>query len=322
MSRIAFACFVALVLLPAQLLQAATYRESIYGYNVTSNLTYGTGATAGGNSSIPLRLDLYRPTDIGNGAVPENNPALVLIHGGGFTSGNKSQLAPLAQIFATFGYTVATINYRLAGQNAPFEPGPGDTLTQPGPPFTTLPFPEGINIINAAVSDANKAMQWMHDNAAAYGFDAERIGIGGASAGAVTALLQAYNNPAPEATPKVVLSYLGSMYGSHASIQTGDAPAFIVAGSLDTVVPPQDSVFVANELTAKGVYNEFYMQQGVGHTVDYLMEFDGKTLVEHQIEFLATYLVPEPGAWVLAVCGGLGFFAAARRRTTRRATHS
>jgi acetyl esterase/lipase len=174
-----------------------------------------------------------------------------------------------------------------------------------------------VSAVNAAVSDATKAMQWMHDNAATYGFDANRIGIGGASAGAVTALLQAYNSPAAEVTPKVVLSYLGSMYGSEGSIQPGDAPAFIVAGALDTTVPPDHSNILANQLTTLGIPNTMIMQPGIGHTVDFFKLYDGLPLIQHNIDFLATYLVPEPGALALAVLGLVAVWAAGRSATRR-----
>lgn len=306
-----------LLLLPTQLLAAAAYHDPIFGVQVNSNIAYGTGATNNGNSTTTLQLDLYRPTDIGQGAVPANNPALVLIHGGGFTSGNKNDLALAGRMFASYGYTVASISYRLAGSNPPVESGPAVNLIPPPPPYATLPVPQGYNAVNAAVNDATKAMQWMHDNAATYGFDPNRIGIGGASAGAVTALLQAYNNPAADVTPKVVLSYLGSMYGSEGSIQPGDAPAFIVAGATDTTVPPADSTSLANQLTALSIDNELFMQPGIGHTVDFFKLYDGLPLIQHNINFLATHLVPEPGTLALAVLGSLAVVAAGRQARRR-----
>lgn len=308
--------FFGLSLLPAQLFAGTVYQDPIFGVQVNSNIAYGTGATNFGNSSTTLRLDLYRPTDIGQGAVPASNPALVLIHGGGFTSGNKNDLAQAGLMFASYGYTVASISYRLAGSNPPVEPGPAVNLIPPSPPYATLPVPQGYNAVNAAVNDATKAMQWMHDNAAMYGFDPNRIGIGGASAGAVTALLQAYNNPASDVTPKVVLSYLGSMYGSEGSIQPGDAPAFIVAGATDDTVPPAHSTILANQLTSLSIPNELFMQPGIGHTVDFFKLYDGLPLIQHNINFLATHLVPEPGTLLLAALGCLALVAAGR--TSRR----
>jgi acetyl esterase/lipase len=295
------------------------YVDNIFGVAKTSNIIYGTGAINNGSGSTNLQLDLYRPTDIGQGALPATSPALVLIHGGGFTTGGKNDLADAAQIFASFGYTVASIDYRLAGSNPPPEPGPGGNLIPPPPPYATLPVPSGVNAVNAAVNDATKAMQWMRTNAALYGIDPNRIGIGGASAGAVTALLLAYNNPADAVTPKVVLSYLGSLYGSQNTIQPGDAPAFIVGGLLDDTVPPSGSVDVADRMHDIGVYNELYMQVGVGHDVDFFQMFGGKTLLEHNLEFLATHLVPEPASWLLGAIGMVAFAAIAQRSRARRA---
>jgi dienelactone hydrolase len=293
--------------------------ENIFGAAKTSNIIYGTGAINNGSSTTNLRLDLWRPTDIGQGAVPANTPALVLIHGGGFTSGSKNDFADVGPLFASFGYVVVSIDYRLAGTNPPLEPGPAANLTPPAPPYATLPNPSGIAAVNAAVNDATKAMLWMRNNAATYGVDPNRIGIGGASAGAVTALLQAYNNPADAVTPKVVLSYLGSLYGSQNSIQPGDAPAFIVGGLLDDTVPPSGSVDVATRMNSVGVYNELYMQVGVGHDVDFFQMFGDKTLLEHNIDFLATYLVPEPSSLMLGALGvvALSLLARKQRRTSK-----
>jgi acetyl esterase/lipase len=299
---------------------AEPYRDLLtYGTAKTSNIIYGTGAINNGSGSTNLRLDLWRPTDIGQGAVPANTPALILIHGGGFTSGSKNDFADAGELFASLGYVVLSIDYRLAGSNPPLEPGPAANLTPPSPPYATLPSPSGIAAVNAAVNDATKAMLWMRNNAATYGVDPNRIGLGGASAGAVTALLQAYNNPPDNVSPKVVLSYLGSMYGSQNSIQPGDAPAFIVGGLNDTTVPPSGSVDVANRMNAVGVYNELYMQVGVGHDVDFFQMFGDKTLLEHNIDFLATYLVPEPSSLVLGAIGAvaLGMLARKQRRVAR-----
>jgi acetyl esterase/lipase len=318
MPRLSLALCVACVLFSSQLEAGTAYHDSIFGVSTTTDIIYGTGATNNGAGTANLLLDLYRPTNIGQGAVPASSPALVLIHGGGFTSGSKNDLAQAAATFASYGYTVASINYRLAGTNPPLEPGPGANLTPPSPPYGTLPFPQGISAVNAAVADATKAMLWMRSNAAAYGVDPNRIGIGGASAGAVTALLQAYNDPVAAAAPKVVLSYLGSMYGSQNSIENGDAPAFIVAGAIDDVVPTSGSTDAANRMNAVGVYNELYIQPGIGHDVNFFQIFDGKPLLLHNIEFLATYLVPEPASWLLGTLAMFALVAVARRGRLRQ----
>jgi acetyl esterase/lipase len=302
---------------PAGAIHAGTaFHDPIYGVAKTSDIVYGTGAINNGAGTLNLLLDLYRPTDIGGGALPALSPGVVIIHGGAFTSGSKTDLAPFAQIFASYGYTVASINYRLLGHNVPETHGPADAMMPPPPPFLTLPIPQGAYTVNAAIEDATKAMQWMRASAATYNIDPDRIGIGGGSAGAITALLQAYNNPPPDAAPQVVLSFLGAMYGTENTIQPGAAPAFAVASSNDTVVPfaaPLGTQAFVDRMNAVGVYNEFYVQS-INHNVDFFADFGGQTLLGHNLDFLVQFLVPEPSSFALCALAGVALFAAARAR--------
>jgi acetyl esterase/lipase len=120
------AVFLAVALWASAACASPTYLAPIYGVSKTSNILYGTGPIS--TSTLNLRLDLYRPTDIGQGAVPTESPGIVLIHGGGFFSGDKADMAPLAQTYAAYGYTVASINYRLLSNNVPPNSGPADGM--------------------------------------------------------------------------------------------------------------------------------------------------------------------------------------------------
>lgn len=82
-------------------------------------------------------------------------PALVVIHGGGWTNLDKDYLTWLAKDAAKRGYVVFNINYRLAGQ---------------------AKYP-------AAVEDCQAAMQWVRANAKRYNVDPNRVGVFGESAG-------------------------------------------------------------------------------------------------------------------------------------------
>ncbi len=323
MSRSVLAFGIALC--AAQSAVAQLYYTPQFTYQVTSNVEYGTGLVQNGASSEDLMLDIYQPKQVVT-PVPAETPAIVLIHGGGFISGDKTDMAQLAEEYAMLGYMVVSINYRMYGDLPPSSsPGPADNFTPPPAGYDTFPdLTLGGNAINAAVQDAELAMSWVKANAATYGVDPNRIGIGGVSAGAITSELVGYNDLPAHITPSVVLDFLGSMYGTQDVIHAGAPPAFMFHGTADTQVPFDGDVAVANQLTQVGVYHEFYVGQGIGHELDttvFNLPFDGGTLLSHNIQFLATHLVPEPSSSALAglalIGGAAGWmrkrFAASRR---------
>jgi acetyl esterase/lipase len=56
-----------------------------------------------------LAMDLYLPRS-GKGPFP----AVLLLHGGGWSMGHRSEMAGIARVFATEGFVAATADYRLA----------------------------------------------------------------------------------------------------------------------------------------------------------------------------------------------------------------
>ncbi|MBD5131613.1 MAG: alpha/beta hydrolase [Clostridiales bacterium] len=113
----------------------------------------------GGESDI-CTFDMYRiPTN-------EPQPAVIIIHGGGFTAGDKKYRKGRAKFLALNGFTVFCINYGLA------------------PDFT---FPSPIlHIVDAA--------NYIHAHAEKFNIDASRIILDGDSAGAYYAALVASLN--------------------------------------------------------------------------------------------------------------------------------
>src|SRR5215204_5571647 len=81
--------------------------------------------------------------------------AVIIIHGGGWRSGNRSQHYPLAQRLANLGYACFTPEYRLS---------------------TEALFPAGVYDIKAAI-------RWVRKNAVQYNVDTSRIVAMGFSAG-------------------------------------------------------------------------------------------------------------------------------------------
>lgn len=105
-----------------------------------------------------LHLDAFYPAK-SNRAKPR--PAVLLIHGGGWRSGDRSQQVPMAQQLAANGYVAVTAEYRLS---------------------TEALYP-------AAVHDLKAAVRWLRANARTYNIDTNRIATLGCSAGGQLAAL-------------------------------------------------------------------------------------------------------------------------------------
>jgi acetyl esterase/lipase len=121
------------------------------------------------SSGRPLMLDIFSNAD-------DTNPAkttVILIHGGGWSSGDRSMMHPLADYLASKGYIGITIEFRLS-------------------PEAQYP---------AAVNDIKKAIGWILKSSTEYHIDTKHIAILGCSAGAQLAGLvgltyrKQYENP-------------------------------------------------------------------------------------------------------------------------------
>jgi acetyl esterase/lipase len=292
-------------------LQAAPFLTPTYGVSKTSDIVYGTGLINNGAATLDLLLDIYRPTVISE-PLPDKSPGIVAIHGGAWQVGSKtdSSVSQFASLLASLGYVVTSINYRLLGHNVPETHGPADLMDLSFVPDAEhggfdLPQPQTSYTINAGIEDAAKAIGWMRASAATYNIDPNHIAIGGASAGAFNSLAHAYYNTDPNLAPQAVLSYVGALAGAESLIQAGEVPAFVVNGAVDPLVPLSVAQATVDQMNAAGVYNEFYVQPGVGHDVDFNLVFGGQTLLAHNIDFLAQFLVPEPSSFALCALAAL-----------------
>lgn len=114
------------------------------------------------HEAAELKLDLYfppQPPTPGRG-----RPILLVIHGGGWDSGDNAQLPEWNHRWAGRGWLVAAINYRLA----PAHPWP------------------------AQREDVGTALAWLKEHARRWGADAERIVVLGRSAGGQIATASAF----------------------------------------------------------------------------------------------------------------------------------
>jgi acetyl esterase/lipase len=114
------------------------------GVTVKNDVTFSTV------DGEPLQLDVYQPAKKG-----KDRPAVVVVHGGAWTIGDKSWFAQQGNKLAERGFVAFSVNYRLAPAH---------------------PYP-------AAVEDVEAAVEWVRKHAKEYGVDAKRIGALGGSAG-------------------------------------------------------------------------------------------------------------------------------------------
>ena len=115
-----------------------------------ADLAYADGSQA-------QKLDLYLPE--GDGPFP----VVVMVHGGGFFMGDKTDGTGLTGVdrLLAAGYAVASINYRLSGE---------------------AKYP-------AQIQDAKAAVRFLRAHASEYGLNPEKVGAWGASAGGNLAAL-------------------------------------------------------------------------------------------------------------------------------------
>ena len=117
------------------------------------DVVYGKGG------GVDLKLNLCRP----KGADGEKRPCVLVIHGGGWMGGDKSQHDQQVRDFARAGFVSATVGYRFAPAH---------------------PFP-------AQVHDVKAAVRFLRANADKYGIDPQRFGAVGFSAGAHLSMMLA-----------------------------------------------------------------------------------------------------------------------------------
>ncbi|MEZ5355512.1 MAG: alpha/beta hydrolase [Bryobacteraceae bacterium] len=113
---------------------------------------------------VTLGMDLVRPS------TPGPHPAVVLIHGGGFSGGTRQGFLGTARKLAAAGYVAASASYRLT-------------------PVYQFPAP---------VYDAKAAVRFLRANAGKYSIDPDRIGAIGVSAGGTIALFLGVTRGVPE----------------------------------------------------------------------------------------------------------------------------
>jgi acetyl esterase/lipase len=225
------------------------------GVEMAAGIVY---ASPGGRD---LQLDLFLPK---SGDRPF--PAVVYLHGGGWSGGNRNQFHRQAAHMATRGVTGACVQYRLSGE---------------------AKYP-------AAIEDARAAVRWLRENAMKYRIDVERIGAAGGSAGGHLAALlgtteprvravAAFNPvldlpalaPAAGSANNAIAAFVGATYLENAKLWTDaspithasrrSAPILILHGTADATVPYQQAVDMLKKLKDAGATAELFTAEGAPH---------------------------------------------------------
>jgi len=220
-----------------------------------------------------LSLDLMLPAR--DRANPP--PLIVFIHGGGMFGGDKQELEvyfnDVGDIVGT-RYAVASINYRLMPEHT---------------------FP-------AQLDDVRGAIQWLRSHADEYGYDGDRIGLWGFSAGGCLALLAGLtaidelagtvgDYPDVSTAVSAICSYSGTVdfrtmldgvpwgylgceegdidcaaFASPISYTSpDDPPTFLLHGTWDQYLPFEQTVALFDLLQEAGVSSELVLVEGAMH---------------------------------------------------------
>jgi alpha-L-fucosidase 2 len=220
---------------------------------LTNNIEYGK------TDGESLRLDAFVPDGPGPFA------AVILVHGGGWDSGDKaggakrSLIAPMEDPLGNAGFAWFSINYRLAPKH---------------------PYP-------ACIDDLETAIRWVKAHAAEYHLDPSRLAIAGESAGAHMVELAAVRADQSTRVAAVVSFYgradlladirnkNGKLTGAMAQlfgttvmtdatrdvlrsasplyhVQPGLPPFLLLHGDKDTQVPYEESLKMRAKLWAAG----------------------------------------------------------------------
>lgn len=224
-----------------------------------------------------LRMDVYEPATHS----AETHPAVLLIHGGGWTSFDKSTMHGMGEFLARFGFVAFAVDYRLLHDDE--------------------------NRWPAQLDDVQRAVRWVRANAATYGVNSERVGAFGHSAGGQLAallgmedtrdnsdaLLAKYSSRVQAVVDvsgptdftrdhdadgdALLASLLGGDYAKRPdawreaspvfNVAKDDAPFLIVHGTHDDNVPIAQAQELYDKLKAAGVTASFVKLDG-GHTFD------------------------------------------------------
>lgn len=305
-------------------LQAQTrYLDKQFDFNRTRDVVYANKPVEISPGSIDLKLELFSPA---GDDVPVAKPAVILIHGGGFVNGSRFnlRLIEMCEDMAQRGWVCVSIDYRLAGD----KPIISDEITSTDW-WATLPPPgqsedDRTIAIVAAMEDTLSVHRWLTANAESLGVDTSRIGIGGSSAGAITALLASYVLDDLGLLNKGDIDAVYDMWGGllgldNTYMQADDAALLISHGEDDPTVEVSQAYDLRDRAEAINLPYEMHIESNRGHgfNIFTVQTRSGETHYERFVAFFYKHVILEKeqagdfvGSWFNTAQSGHGFSVA------------
>ncbi len=286
--------------------------SSTYTVAVEQNIKYAEGLShqtinSPSYSTMDLKLDVYKPANN-----TKKKPAILLIHGGGFSGGDKSDvnIVNLANYFASRGWVAFSINYRLQG-NKGTVPTEWIQYAQNSVPLADQ---SQFLALYPAHRDVKAALRWIIANANQYNIDTNYITVGGGSAGAIIATtlgitntidftneISLSNDPSLATTNlnssnytiKTILDFWGSgvavtannnIYNYNRFDKT-DPPIMISHGTNDQTVAYSEALMLKDIYTSTGANYVLYTLENRGHG-PWDASVNGKKLEELSFDFI------------------------------------
>lgn len=242
------------------------------------------GVLCGTGGGRELRCDVFTPP-----AGTANGVGVLLIHGGAWMQGDRSQLHGYGIFLGRNGYTSVACEYRLSGE---------------------AKWP-------AQLEDVKLALRWMRANSAQLGIDPDTIAVSGNSAGGHLSLMLAATEdiadfdgdgghagvstrvgaviafyaptnlgmPTTAGKTPVLDDVVAALFGEDRALERirgaspisyvrpDFPPTMLITGNADALVPANESVRMYSALVGAGARAELHVYEGAPHAFDATQEF-------------------------------------------------
>jgi len=225
---------------------------------------------------VSLKLDIYKLKKLNHAA-----PVLIFIHGGGWRTGKRSDYLPYLIDFAKQGYVTATVSYRLI-KKAKFPAAVKDVKCAVkwirAHADEYLIDPDKVAVIGGSAGGHLSMMIGYSSDEGEFDGECDFDSVSSQIQAVVNLygpsdLTTEYALSRREVTEFIELPYdkAPDLYQKASPIKyisNDDPPTLIFQGTLDELVPVQQSDILKKRLDEVGVPNEYFRLKGWPHTMD------------------------------------------------------